>query len=338
MHETYLKIRALDDADGERWLEGWATRAVEDRMGDVVDPKGAQFELPLPLLAQHDHAAPVGTVVDAQVTAAGIRIRAKLARGIQRADELWQLIRDGAMSLSIGFRALQSTPLASGGLRFNRWEWHELSLVAVPACPGTRVSVGKSLCYRVAQPSIESLPVDRAWLAAAGPRRHGEDELAAHYRQFDAAVRLLPGELRHLADVRHTEVTGHVLKFYGPGGERLGAVDLECKRLVQPAPPKRKPQRRQPAVTPAVTAEAIGKAIGLAVAPLKERIAALEQRASESRGLNFRGYWRDGMTARKGDACTHDGSLWVAVRDTNEPPGHGSPDWGLAARKGADKR
>lgn len=50
-----------------------------------------------------------------------------------------------------------------------------------------------------------------------------------------------------------------------------------------------------------------------------------------------RGYYRDGMLIQKGDIVTHDGSAWIALKDTKERPGHDSKeDWRLLARKGRD--
>lgn len=53
-------------------------------------------------------------------------------------------------------------------------------------------------------------------------------------------------------------------------------------------------------------------------------------------GIHGKGYWRDGNKAKSGDAWTHDGSLWVAKKDTDETPSTKSGDWMLAARRGRD--
>lgn len=50
-----------------------------------------------------------------------------------------------------------------------------------------------------------------------------------------------------------------------------------------------------------------------------------------------KGYWREGTVAKKGDAWTHDGSLWIARRDTNTRPStQAKDDWRLGVRKGRD--
>ena len=49
-----------------------------------------------------------------------------------------------------------------------------------------------------------------------------------------------------------------------------------------------------------------------------------------------RGYWREGADAQKGDAMTHDGTLWIALCDTKAKPSRESGDWRIGARKGRD--
>lgn len=143
--QTFLAVKALEREDG-RWIEGWATTGREDRVGDIVVPEGATFALPLPLLFAHKHDEPIGSVVRAEVTKAGIRIRAKLTEGVARAEEVWKLLQDGALTaVSIGFQALKHSALPTGGLRFDQWEWHELSVVSVPCNPDARISVAKCI-------------------------------------------------------------------------------------------------------------------------------------------------------------------------------------------------
>ena len=259
-HVTYLIVKAVE-RNGGRWIEGYATTPTQDRVGDVVLPEGAQFNLPIPLLFAHKHEEPIGSVVEANVTRAGIRIRAKLTQGVSRAEEVWKLILDGALTaVSIGFQALKSTPLASGGVRFDSWSWHELSVVSVPANPDARISVGKSLCYanQTAMPTVPK------------------------------ATELRSSQTFTMSDIDMLEYS-----------KEMGAIIRD------------------------------------AIKPLKDRIAVLERDIAD-RGIRFRGYWRDGLAVKKGDATTNDGSLWIAVRDTDETPSAASPDWCLAARKGRD--
>lgn len=52
-----------------------------------------------------------------------------------------------------------------------------------------------------------------------------------------------------------------------------------------------------------------------------------------------RGYWREGKNCEKSDIVTHDGNVWLALRDTKTKPCHeNKEDWRLFARKGRDGR
>ena len=72
MNRAYslLDARAFDDAT--RQIEGIASTPSPDRYGDVVEPLGAQFALPMALLWQHNAEKPVGTVEFAKPTKSGI--------------------------------------------------------------------------------------------------------------------------------------------------------------------------------------------------------------------------------------------------------------------------
>jgi hypothetical protein len=51
-----------------------------------------------------------------------------------------------------------------------------------------------------------------------------------------------------------------------------------------------------------------------------------------------RGFWRDGLTAEKGDGYTHAGSYWIATQDTDTRPEVGHAHWRLAVRRGRDAK
>lgn len=74
------------------------------------------------------------------------------------------------------------------------------------------------------------------------------------------------------------------------------------------------------------------------MAEMAERVDRLEATLTEiaDNGFRYRGYWRSGMRAKRGDAFTHDGSLWWACRDADDPPSKESPNWNIAVRKGRD--
>jgi HK97 family phage major capsid protein/HK97 family phage prohead protease len=128
-------------ADGKRRFSGIATTPATDRMGDIVEPKGAQFKLPIPLLWQHDAAQPIGWVTAARIGDKGIEIDGEIASVSEegalrsRLDEAWQSLKAKLVrGLSIGFNPVEYDRIErSSGYRFLKWEWLELSAVTIPA-------------------------------------------------------------------------------------------------------------------------------------------------------------------------------------------------------------
>lgn len=131
-------VKAVDE--DAREIRGIASTPSTDRMGDVVDPEGAKFKLPIPLLWQHNHDMPIGQVTSAKITDKGIEVVAKLAKADApsqlhgRLEEAWQSIKSGLVrGLSIGFRPIKYAFLDDGGVEFSEWDWFELSAVTIPA-------------------------------------------------------------------------------------------------------------------------------------------------------------------------------------------------------------
>jgi HK97 family phage prohead protease len=146
---SLLSIKQVDE--DARILTGMATTPTPDRLEDVVEPAGAQFKLPMPLLWQHDSRQPIGKVLEATVSKTGIEIVAKIAKGVTaEIDRAWSLIKAGLVTgLSIGFKELESEPVDKenpfGGQRFTKWDWLELSAVTIPANAEATIATVKSI-------------------------------------------------------------------------------------------------------------------------------------------------------------------------------------------------
>lgn len=158
---SVLEIKAISD-DG-LVIEGIASTPSADRMGDIVEPMGAKFALPMPLLWQHDSHQPIGQVEFAKPTAKGIPFKARLVDPAEvtsptlkdRLLEAVDSIRTGLVrAVSIGFRDLAHEVMKDGGWRFTEWEWLELSAVTIPANADATITTIKS--------------IDQAQLAASG--------------------------------------------------------------------------------------------------------------------------------------------------------------------------
>ena len=131
---SLLEIKKVDE--DARVITGMATTPTADRMNDVVEPMGAQFSLPIPLLWQHRSDEPIGQVTHATVGKGGIEIVAKIAKGVTaEIDRAWSLIKAGLVpGLSIGFKSLEHEVIpTTKGIRFKKWFWLELSAVTIAA-------------------------------------------------------------------------------------------------------------------------------------------------------------------------------------------------------------
>lgn len=144
-----FEIKAMDD--DARTIEGWATTPEVDRMGDIVLPKGAEYELPIPFLLDHDHSQVVGEVERVEVSDKGIKFWAHIKKIAEEGDakalcdKAWSYIKNGLRkAVSIGFRPLDFDVLPNGGLKFTSWEWYELSAVGIPAQPSAKITGAKS--------------------------------------------------------------------------------------------------------------------------------------------------------------------------------------------------
>ncbi len=152
---SQFEVKSMDDS--LRVLEGVATTPTPDRMGDIVESTGASFELPLPFLWQHDAEQPIGQVVAAKTSGGGIDVRVQLAkidepgRLKDRLDEAWQSLKIKLVrGLSIGFAPLEYSYMEdTGGYRFLKWSWLELSAVTIPANADASIAVIKSCDHRI---------------------------------------------------------------------------------------------------------------------------------------------------------------------------------------------
>jgi len=185
MNRAYSLITLKSVDEDRRILTGVATTPTPDRMSDIVEPKGAEFSLPIPFLWQHNASQPVGHVTKAKVTKDGIEVEIKLVKIDEpgtlknRLDEAWQSIKAGLVrGLSIGFKALEFNRLEDGGLRFIKWSWLELSAVTIPANSEASITTVKteSLAQRGrnhAREMGEEESSDTALLAATGRKQNG---------------------------------------------------------------------------------------------------------------------------------------------------------------------
>ncbi|MBK6728580.1 MAG: HK97 family phage prohead protease [Xanthomonadales bacterium] len=194
-----LKL-AKPDAAGE--FSGIAATWAVDRDGEAFR-RGAFAEslaswrkrgsLP-PLLWQHDPAEPIGVLIDAQETAAGLEVVGRIALGTDSGRRAHALLQagPGALALSPGFVVLDM----DHGARvptFTRIDWAELSLVSVPAQAGAIVTAVKSMAERFSsRKDFEHAARDALHLSANEAKRLAAGGWAALTRDESEAAEHAP--------------------------------------------------------------------------------------------------------------------------------------------------
>ncbi len=159
---SLLRVKSVDAE--QRVITGIATTPSTDRMGDIVEPAGAQFQLPIPLLWQHNAQEPIGEVFAARVTPEGIEIQARIAtidepgKLQDRITEAWQSLKAGLVKgLSIGFQSIEEARIKETfSYRYIKWLWLELSAVTIPANADATIQTIKSFDVGLAATGTEA--------------------------------------------------------------------------------------------------------------------------------------------------------------------------------------
>jgi HK97 family phage prohead protease len=149
MLETkYLAIpRESLGADGA--IEGYASLfdVADDSLDEVA--RGAfaaslaRPDRSVKLLWQHDPAQPIGVWDSVRETERGLYASGRLLTELRAGAEAAALLRAGAIDgLSIGYRAVKSSRLPSGGRRLVEVDLWEISLVTFPMLPAARATAG----------------------------------------------------------------------------------------------------------------------------------------------------------------------------------------------------
>lgn len=148
---SILQIKSV--SDDSRSFTGIASTPETDRDGDILEPKGASFKLPIPILLRHNQAEPIGFITAAKVTSNGIEVTGKLTQVDEpgklkdRLDLAWQEMKAGLLrGLSVGFKSIESARIdGTNGIRFLKWLWLELSAVTIPSNAEATILSIKSL-------------------------------------------------------------------------------------------------------------------------------------------------------------------------------------------------
>ena len=224
-----LTVRAATDGEDQRTFEGIATTPTTDRMGDVVDPMGARFKNPLPLLHQHNSEEPIGTVRFKKATPDGIEFVATIPKIAEpgplqdRVNTAWGEIKAGLVrAVSIGFRILEDgiEALANGGLHFTAIEIMELSAVTIPA--NAEATITNIKTFDVGVKAAPGLPVVKSLPGVSGSPPKPQARKGAAMRTISEQIEDFQKTIAQ-KDVRRNEIAEKT----GERGETMDAAEAE---------------------------------------------------------------------------------------------------------------
>lgn len=218
MNRAYstIEIKAVDDDAGKRTFKGIASTPSTDRSGDIVEPEGVEYELPIPFLWQHNSGQPIGWINKVKVSGKKIEVEGEVHNEAtpgklkDRLDEAWQCLKAGLVrGLSIGFNSIESARIdGTYGIRFLRWSWLELSAVTIAANQDASITAIKSIDeqHLAALGREGSLPTDRNRPGASGQSSKPPQGGFFHSRsQKGINVKTL-NELRELRTTKHARM------------------------------------------------------------------------------------------------------------------------------------
>lgn len=302
-----LDIKSIQDDD--RIIEGIASTPQPDRRGDILVSSGAEFQLPMPLLWQHNPHHPVGEVIEARVTPAGISIRAKFANVSEsgalkdRLDEAWQQVKHKLVrGLSVGWKPIEAEPLKKaepwGPMRVTRWMWAELSAVTIPMNQAATILNIKSAALGLSLPhAVGAHPVVHT--RSVSPMKTFTEQKA----EYEATRSTKSARMVELMTKAHEKDGGtlddEAQKEYDGLSGQVKALDahiarcVECEALqvkaAQPVPPDASGLRQQ-AVTPVVQ---VKSRVEPGTAFIRYCMALVNSKGDSMKAINFAQRWKD---------------------------------------------
>lgn len=256
-----IQLRADESTDEERVFEGVASSKQVDTYATYFEPKGVRYTLPIPLLWSHDREKPIGHVESVTVSNSEVRFKARILKVdgpagklAERLDEAWASVKSGLIrSVSIGFRPQKYTPLEDGVIRFDEWDWNELSLVTIPANSDakiTAVRAAQSLDNAREAACIESTNETITETKATKPNQTKretkkmtlQEKLAALKKTRQERADVLSG-LMERSD-NDTTLDGEDAKRFDEVSEELKILDADitrCERAIEVMKSKAEP-------------------------------------------------------------------------------------------------
>lgn len=220
---AFVEVEKAATEGDQRIITGIATTPEPDRIGDVIEPLGAKFRNPLPLLWQHKSDEPIGHATFEKPTDKGIRFTARLPKIDEpgalkdRIDEAWQSIKSGLVrAVSIGFRSIEHSVMDNGGWRFLETEILELSAVTIPANASATI--------------MEIKAADAAFMAASG--RENEGITAAQQPPASRDKPRKPVTLSKGARQMSKPISEHIAALEETRGEKHARMDEVVQKSI----------------------------------------------------------------------------------------------------------
>jgi HK97 family phage prohead protease len=150
----YSLLELKDFDDKTRRFKGIATTIAPDHSEDIVEPKGAEYKMPVPFLYQHDSRKPIGWIDKARVLSDRIEVEGYIETPdadapetiVERLNTAWyELKKKMVRGLSIGFNPKEWSYIKeTGGIHWLKWAWLELSMVTIAANAEASITAIKS--------------------------------------------------------------------------------------------------------------------------------------------------------------------------------------------------
>ena len=171
--DALLQLKSVDAAT--RTFEGIASTPSVDFGGDVMDPFGAKFKLPMPFMWQHGKEEikdPIGWITHATPAADGIRVKGRFDDGDgapaalkEQLDRAFYLVKKRLVAgLSIGWLGVKAERVKAGDRSVTHWKewiWSELSAVRIGMNADATITAVKSLnqSLRASSGTAQTSPV-----------------------------------------------------------------------------------------------------------------------------------------------------------------------------------
>lgn len=200
--QTGLLVKAVNE--DERVIEGFAATWDMDDEGEAFDKQAFSSSLarymkrPVLLWSHGSHEDigmnPIGRILDAKITDAGLWVRAQLYKADRYADMAWNLIKQGVQHFSVG---APKANVRKMGSRIMEWPLVEVSVAPFAANPMARFQIVKEMMASYAKAigiELEDLGLEAHSKEAAGEVLPGANISNGEHKNMEENMNELVGK------------------------------------------------------------------------------------------------------------------------------------------------